>query len=99
MLGSLFFDGVSERFDVCRLSQQRQGTRMDEGTRARLALRLRAARVAKGLSQTELANLCGLDQSDISNLERNTRNDNPTVGKLLRIATALDTTLGNLIES
>ena len=50
-----------------------------------------AARARKGYSQKELARLSGIDQSDISKIERGVAN--PSVETLQRIAEALDATL------
>ena len=49
------------------------------------------ARANKGLSQKELSDLTGIDQSDISRIERGIAN--PSVNTLNRIAQALDATL------
>lgn len=46
-----------------------------------------AARAASGLSQKQLARMTGIDQSDISKIERGTAN--PSVSTLERIAEAL----------
>ncbi len=46
-----------------------------------------AARAAAGISQKELAALTGIDQSDLSKIERGVAN--PSVGTLERIAAAL----------
>jgi DNA-binding XRE family transcriptional regulator len=46
-----------------------------------------AARARKGISQKELSELTGIDQSDISKIERGVAN--PSVGTLKRIANAL----------
>ena len=46
-----------------------------------------AARAQCGLSQTQLAELTGIDQSDLSKIERGV--SNPSVSTLERIATAL----------
>ena len=46
-----------------------------------------AARAKAGLSQRELAARCGIDQSDISKIERGVAN--PSVATLERIARAL----------
>ena len=46
-----------------------------------------AARAKKGLSQNELSKLTGIDQSDISKIERGVAN--PSIGTLNRIAEAL----------
>lgn len=50
-----------------------------------------AARARKGLSQKELSDLTGIDQSDISKIERGIAN--PSVNTLNRLAEALDTKL------
>lgn len=50
-----------------------------------------AARAKKGLSQKELAEATGIDQSDLSKIERGVAN--PSVGTLKRIADALDAQL------
>ena len=50
-----------------------------------------AARARKGLSQKELSDLSGIDQSDISKIERGIAN--PSVNTLNRLAEALDTKL------
>ena len=47
-----------------------------------------AARARKGLSQKELAEVTGIDQGDISRIERGIAN--PSVGTLNRIAEALE---------
>ena len=55
-----------------------------------------AARANKGLSQAELSEITGIDQSDISKIERGVAN--PSVGTLTRIAEALDGRLIVTIE-
>lgn len=50
-----------------------------------------AARAKKGLSQKELSDLTGIDQSDLSRIERGIAN--PSVNTLNRIAKALDAKL------
>ena len=50
-----------------------------------------AARARKGFSQKELAQATGIDQSDISKIERGVAN--PSIGTLNRIAEALDAKL------
>lgn len=50
-----------------------------------------AVRARKGLSQKELSELTGIDQSDLSRIERGTAN--PSVSTLYRIAQALGATL------
>ena len=55
---------------------------------ARIADRVIEQRAAKGLSQRELAELCGTTQSAIARLERGGRP--PRIDTLLRIAEALE---------
>ena len=50
-----------------------------------------AARAKKGLSQKELAEITGIDQSDLSKIERGVAN--PSIGTLSRIAEAMDAEL------
>ena len=50
-----------------------------------------AARAKKGISQKELSDLTGIDQSDISKIERGIAN--PSINTLSRIARALDAKL------
>ena len=50
-----------------------------------------AARARKGFSQKELAQATGIDQSDLSKIERGVAN--PSIGTLNRIAEALDVKL------
>ena len=50
-----------------------------------------SARASKGFSQKELSDASGIDQSDISKIERGVAN--PSIGTLNRIAEALDSTL------
>ena len=50
-----------------------------------------AARARKGLSQKELSDLTGIDQSDLSKIERGIAN--PSINTLNRIAKALDARL------
>ncbi len=55
-----------------------------------------AARAKKGFSQKELSAATGIDQSDISKIERGTAN--PSISTLTRIAEALDARLIVSIE-
>ena len=55
---------------------------------AQIAHRVAEQRVAKGLSQRQLAELCGTTQSAIARLERGGRP--PRIDTLLRIADGLD---------
>ncbi len=50
-----------------------------------------AARAKKGISQKELSAATGIDQSDLSKIERGAAN--PSIGTLTRIADALDAQL------
>ena len=52
-----------------------------------VALQLIALRERRGLSQAELAKICGIDQGDISRIERGATS--PTARTLQRIADAL----------
>lgn len=56
-----------------------------------LAAQVSAQRVSRGLSQRELAQLCGTTQSAIARLERGARP--PRMDTLLRVAWALDCNL------
>ncbi len=56
--------------------------------RVRVGRALRRHRLAKGLSQEEFADLCGLDRTYVSGIERGLRN--PTVVVLERMAGVLD---------
>lgn len=57
--------------------------------------RLRAIRVAQGLSQTELAKLLGITQSNVSGLERGVRS--LTIHQVAKLATALDVSTDELL--
>jgi len=57
---------------------------------------VRRLRLARGLSQEELAFRAGMKRSYLSDLERGTRN--PTVRALGRIAAALETEAPQLLE-
>lgn len=61
------------------------------------AHRLRFIRTRRGLSQEEVANLCGMHRNQISNLERNTSNREPFIADpqlstVYRLARALEVT-------
>ena len=58
---------------------------------AQIAEQVASQRHARGLSQTELAELCGTTQSAIARLERGGRP--PRIDTLLRVANALDCSL------
>ena len=49
------------------------------------------ARTRNGFSQAQLAKACGMDQADVSRIERGLAN--PSVGKLERLAAAMNTRL------
>ncbi|MFI5505052.1 helix-turn-helix domain-containing protein [Corynebacterium kutscheri] len=57
------------------------------------AVRLRAVRTMRGLSQIRLGELSGVSRNQISNLERNTNNDktsaDPTMSTIYKLARAL----------
>ena len=56
--------------------------------RARLGAQLAAARKARGLTQIALSKLSGIQQAEISRIERGA--GNPTATTLFRLAVALD---------
>jgi ribosome-binding protein aMBF1 (putative translation factor) len=59
--------------------------------RAALGAQLASARAHKGLSQRALAELCSVDQAEISRIERGV--SNPTADTLNRIASTLNRAL------
>ena len=59
---------------------------------------LKALRKAKGLSQEELASRSGISQSEISSIESGGRKD-PALTTVAKLATALDTSLDDFVES
>jgi DNA-binding XRE family transcriptional regulator len=61
----------------------------------RLGRRVQELRSARGWTQQELADAAGLDRTYISGLEHGKQN--PTIGALLRLATALETGLDRLV--
>lgn len=60
------------------------------GSHELIGWNIRRLRTAKGVSQTQLADLAGIDRSYISRLERMI--ENPSVGILDKISLALDVT-------
>lgn len=71
---------------------------LDSSARAILARNLRAARLAKGFSQDELARLSGVARPDISDIERGDPGINPTLDRLEKLAAALGTVPGALLS-
>ncbi len=67
------------------------GHRSDDELSWEIARQITEQRVARRLSQAELAALCGTTQSAIARLERGARP--PRIDTLARIATALDCAL------
>jgi transcriptional regulator with XRE-family HTH domain len=63
----------------------------DDALTWEIARQITEQRLARRLSQAELAGLCGTTQSAIARLERGTRP--PRIDTLARIATALDCAL------
>jgi|LNFM01.2.fsa_nt_gb transcriptional regulator with XRE-family HTH domain len=61
-----------------------------------LAKHMRERRLALGWSQEELAERMGTDRTYISDLERSLRN--PSLKILARLASTLDTTVGDLCD-
>ena len=64
--------------------------------RKRLAVNMKRLRTDRGWSQEALADAAGLDRTYISGIERITKN--PTISVVDRISTALDCTLGSLLD-
>jgi len=56
---------------------------------------VRVARTVKGVSQEELAHRCGIDRSYLGAIERGEQNSG--LLHLVRIAMALETTVGDLM--
>lgn len=61
-----------------------------------LALNLRRIRVAKNISQDELALLAGVERAYVGHIERGKKN--PTIQTLAKIAGALDCQVRDLFE-
>lgn len=61
-----------------------------------LGKRIKAIRLQKEISQTELAYRCGFDKSNYNTIESGKRN--PTIISLLKIAKALDISLIDLFQ-
>lgn len=81
-----------DQADVARLEPQ-----SNAGVRTAVAVNLRRARLARGMSLRELAEVTGLSKALLSQIERSVAN--PTVEVLIRIATAVDLTFAELTRS
>jgi transcriptional regulator with XRE-family HTH domain len=68
----------------------------DEGLAAAFGARLRAMRLERGLTQEQLAESAELHPTFISNIERGY--SSPTLSTLLRLADALNTRPGALVD-
>jgi transcriptional regulator with XRE-family HTH domain len=64
--------------------------------RRRVGQNVRKFRLAKGWSQEEFADECGLHRTYVSGVERGVRN--PTITVLQKIAKALKVTAGQLLD-
>ena len=64
--------------------------------RSRLATNMKSLRKARGWSQEVLADEAGLDRTYISGIERKVKN--PTVSVVDKVATALNCSLGALLD-
>jgi len=64
--------------------------------RLRFANNLRTARLRKGLSQEELADLCGLHRTYVGSIERGERNI--SIDNMERLAASLDIKLTELLD-
>jgi len=67
---------------------------VSEPLQKRFGSRIRALRKGRGLSQEEFADLCGLDRTYISGIERGVRN--PTLQIIAVLSAALDLRLAAL---
>ena len=65
-------------------------------TRQRFAANLKEQRLAKGLSQEDLADLCGLHRTYVGSVERGERNI--SIDNMERLALSLDVPLEKLIR-
>lgn len=66
------------------------------GIRHRLGQNVRALRLAKGLSQEDLAAIAGVHRTYASDIERGTRN--PSITVVEQFAKALGVTPGSLLD-
>jgi transcriptional regulator with XRE-family HTH domain len=70
--------------------------RMDDGICESFGQRLRTLRSKTGLSQEAFADMCGLDRTYISGIERGRRN--PSLRNLAKIARALNLSISELFK-
>lgn len=68
---------------------------MTEESLKRLGARVRAARLAVGMTQAELAKAAGLKQPDVARIEKG--EGNPTLSKLERLSAAISIPLHALL--
>lgn len=61
-----------------------------------IAANAKALRLARGLTQAQLADRLGVDRAHVSALEQGQRN--PTAVSLSQIATALETSVARLVD-
>ena len=59
---------------------------------------LKALRIRAGITQKELSAITGITQSKISNYEKAASLSNITLGNIYRIATAIGTTIDEIIS-
>ena len=64
--------------------------------RLRFAFNMREQRLAKGLSQEDLADLCGLHRTYVGSVERGERNI--SIDNMERLALALEVPLESLVK-
>lgn len=76
---------------------QLQGTNVGYDVCKNFGMKVRAQRLAAGLSQEQLASLAGLDRTYIGGIERGERN--PTLKNISRLAQALKVPLSCLFEN
>ncbi|MCV2351793.1 helix-turn-helix transcriptional regulator [Paucibacter sp. AS339] len=67
-----------------------------QSARERLALRLRAERAQRGLSQEELADLAGVHRTYLGSVERQERNI--SIDNIEQLAAALDLDIAELLK-
>ena len=72
-----------------------RGARSKQSARMRFALRLRALRKERGLSQEDLADLAGIHRTYVGSVERGERN--VSIDSMERLALALKVDLSQLL--